>query len=95
MILQQYDQAIEWVRRSLAIAPDTSIQQLLLTSALALTGRQAEAREALGRYLSLKGSSKTIAQLRPQHRALSDSPKWLAYSDRLIEGLRKAGMPEE
>jgi adenylate cyclase len=95
MILQQYDQAIEWVRRSLAIAPDTSVQQLLLTSALALTGRQAEAREALGRYLSLKGSSKTIAQLRPQHRALSDNPKWLAYSDRLMDGLRKAGMPEE
>jgi len=92
---QQDDQAIEWVRRSLAIAPDTSIQQALLTSALALTGRQAEAREALGRYLSLKGSSKTIAQFRPQHRALSDNPKWLAYSDRLIEGLRKAGMPEE
>ena len=92
---QQYDQAIEWVRRSLAIAPDTSIQQALLTSALALTGRQAEAHDALRRCLSLKGSSKTIAQFRPQHRALSASPKWLAYSDRLIDGLRKAGMPEE
>jgi adenylate cyclase len=95
LMQQQDDQAIEWVRRSLAIAPDTSVQQLLLTSALALTGRQAEAREALGRYLSLKGSSKTIAQLRPQHRALSDNPKWLAYSDRLMDGLRRAGMPEE
>jgi adenylate cyclase len=95
LLQQQDDQAIEWVRRSLAIAPDTSVQQVLLTSALALTGRQTEAREALGRYLSLKGSSKTIAQFRPQHRALSASPKWLAYSDRLIEGLRKAGMSEE
>jgi len=95
LLQQKDDQAIEWVSRSLAIAPDTSIQQALLTSALALTGRQAEAREALRRYLSLKGSSKTIAQFRPQHRALSASPKWLAYSDRLIDGLRKAGMPEE
>jgi hypothetical protein len=25
----------------------------------------------------------------------ADNPKWLAYSDRLVEGLRKAGMPEE
>jgi adenylate cyclase len=77
------------------MAPEISIEQALLTSALGLTGRQAEGREALQRYLSLKGTtSKTIAQFRARHRALSDSPKWLAYSDRLIEGLRRAGMPE-
>jgi len=96
LMLQRDDQAIEWLRRSLAMAPEDSIQQALLASALALTGRQAEAREALQRYLSLKGTtSKTIAQFRARHRAMSDSPKWLAYSDRLIEGLRKAGMPEQ
>jgi predicted Zn-dependent protease len=72
------------------------VTQALLTSALALTGRYAEAREALKQYLSAKGTtSKTIAQFRLQHRAVSDNPKWLAYSDRLVEGLRKAGMPEE
>jgi adenylate cyclase len=96
LMLQRDDQAIEWMRRLLAVAPEDSIQQALLASALALTGRQAEAREALQRYLSLKGTaSKTIAQFRARHRAMSDSPKWLAYSDRLVEGLRKAGMPEE
>jgi adenylate cyclase len=96
LMLQQDDQAIEWLRRSLAMAPEISIEQALLTSALGLTGRQAEGREALQRYLSLKGTtSKTIAQFRARHRALSDSPKWLAYSDRLIEGLRRVGMPEE
>jgi hypothetical protein len=69
---------------------------VLLTSALALTGRQTEAREALQRYLSLKGTtSKTIAQFGPQHRALSDNPKWLAYSERLVEGLRRADTSEE
>jgi adenylate cyclase len=96
LMQQQDDQAIEWVRRALAVSPNVSIQQALLTSALALTGRQAEAREALERYLSLKTTtSKTIAQFRHQHRSLSDNPKWLAYSDRLVEGLRLAGMPEE
>jgi adenylate cyclase len=96
LMLQRDDQAIEWLRRSLALAPEISIEQALLASALALTGRQAEAREALQRYLSLKGTtSKTIAQFRPRHRAMSDNPKWLAYSDRLVEGLRKAGMPEK
>jgi tetratricopeptide (TPR) repeat protein len=96
LMLQRDDQAIEWERRALAMAPEVSITPALLTSALALTGRQAEAREALRRYLSLKDTtSKTIAQFRARHRALSDSPKWPAYSDRLIEGLRRAGMPEE
>ncbi len=96
LMLQRDDQAIDWERRALAMTPEMSIEQALLASALALTGRQAEAREALQRYLSLKGTaSKTIAVYRARHRALSDSPKWLAYSDRLIEGLRRAGMPEE
>ena len=90
------DQAIEWLRRTLALRPEIPIQHALLASTLALTGRQAEASEALKQYLSLKGTtSKTIAQLRPQHRALSDNPNWLAYSDRLMDGLRKAGMPEQ
>jgi TolB-like protein/Tfp pilus assembly protein PilF len=94
LMLQQDDQAIEWLRRTLAMAPEISATQALLASALALTGRQAEAREALQRYLSLKDTaSKTITEFRARHRALSDDPKWLAYSDRLIEGLRKAGMP--
>jgi adenylate cyclase len=97
LMQQQDDRAIEWLRRTLAMTPELPpVTQALLTSALALTGRDAEAREALKHYLSAKGTtSKTIAQFRPQHRAVSDNPKWLAYSDRLVEGLRKAGMPEE
>jgi adenylate cyclase len=84
------------LRRTLKIAPDAPIANALLASALALTERQAEAGEALKRYLSLKATtSKTITEFRSQHRAVSYNPKWLAYSDRLVEGLRKAGMPEE
>ena len=96
LMQQKDDLAIEWMRRTLKIKPDVPVTYALLASALALTGRQAEASEALKRYLSLKATtSKTIAEFRPQHRAASDNPKWLAYSDRLVEGLRKAGMAEE
>jgi adenylate cyclase len=96
LMQQQDDLAIDWLRRTLKIAPDAPIANALLASALALTERQAEAGEALKRYLSLKATtSKTIAEFRSQHRAVSYNPKWLAYSDRLVEGLRKAGMPEE
>jgi len=96
LMQQQDDLAIEWLRRTLKIVPEVPIQHALLASTLALAGRQVEASEALKQYLSLKATtSKTIAEFRPQHRALSDNPKWLAYSDRLVEGLRKAGMPEQ
>jgi predicted Zn-dependent protease len=95
-MLQRDDQAVEWLHRMLAMIPENSIGRALLTSVLGLTGRQAEARDALQKYLSLKGTtSKTIAEFRARHRAMSDSQKWLAYSDRLVEGLRRAGMPEE
>jgi adenylate cyclase len=96
LMQQQDDLAIDWLRRTVKLVPEVPISHALLASTLALTGRQAEATEELKQYLSLKDTtSKTIADFRPQHRAVSDNPKWLAYSDRLVEGLRKAGMPEE
>ena len=70
--------------------------ELILAAALALTGQQADASEALKRYLAVNGvTSKTIAQLRKQQLSLADNPTWLAYNERFFTGLRKAGMPEE
>jgi len=61
-----------------------------------LTGREAEAHDELKRYLSLgRTKSTTIAQLRKGQLSLADNPKWVTYNERLFEGLRKAGMPEE
>ena len=49
----------------------------------------------LERYLALGDvHSKTIAQLRPQMLLIGDNPAWVEYSERLLAGLRKAGMPE-
>ena len=59
-----YDQAIELARRAIAIKPNyNQFSHLLLVAALALTGHDAEAREALQRYLALPstGPLKTIA----------------------------------
>jgi hypothetical protein len=59
-----------------------------------LTGQEAEAREALQRYLALPGvATKSIAQLRAQQLALANNPTWVAYNERLFDGLRQAGMP--
>ena len=92
---QQDDQAIEWLRR--AEGGDV-FTDLILAAALALTGQQADAHEALKRYLAVNGvTSKTVAQLEESSSCRwPTNPKWLAYNrTRLFEGLRKAGMPEE
>jgi hypothetical protein len=66
----------------------------MLAAALAVTGHETEAHETLRRYLSLSGTTaRTIAQWKEQMP--SDNPAFLAYAERLSEGLRKAGTPEE
>jgi adenylate cyclase len=90
---QQDDQAIEWLRRA---EGGDIFTELILAAALALTGQQADAHETLKRYLALNGTtSTTIVQLRKQQLSIADNPTWVAYNERLFEGLRKAGMQED
>ncbi len=91
--LKNYDQSIEWARRAIAINPNIANMHLNLVAALALTEHGAEAREALQRYLALPSSGpKTIAAC----KAHIESQHWLpaGVSERMYDGLRKAGMPE-
>lgn len=94
---EQDDQAIAWLHRSATAAPGAEpFTYLLLASAYALIGQQAEAQDELKRYLLLSRTrTTTIAELRKQQLSFADNPKWVAYNERLFEGLRKAGMPEE
>jgi adenylate cyclase len=94
-MLKEDAQAIEWLRRSVALAPQFRSAQRTLAAELALNGQEREAHEVLQRYLSLKSPTRTIAETRAFTRTLTDNPAFLANSDRLVEGLRKAGMPEE
>ena len=96
--LKQYDQAIESARRAIAISPNNSFAHVVLVAALALTDHEAEAREALQRYLaSVPFGPKTIAACKAQAApyASHGDPRYLETLDRRFEGLRKAGMPEE
>ena len=91
-LLDQDDQAIDWLRRAVAAAPQWPLPQALLAAALSLTGHEAEARDVLKRYLSLRGTrARTIAQWKGQMP--SNNPLFLAYAARLVEGLRKPGCP--
>ena len=95
--LKQYDQAIEWARRAVVIDPSFGGD---LVAPLALSGREAEAREALQRYLALPSSDqpKTIAAWKAynEHFVTADTDaRLLGAFDRFLDGLRKAGMPEQ
>ena len=92
-LLGQDNQAITWLRRAVAAAPQWPLPQALLAAALSLTGHEAEASDVLKRYLSLRGTkARTVAQWEGQMP--SNNPLFLAYAARLVEGLRKAGLPE-
>jgi adenylate cyclase len=98
--LKQYDQAIEWARRAVEINPNNSIPYLYLIPALALAGQESQAHDALGHYLHLanSGAPRTVAGWKSNRAQVVNEhtdPRYVEYWDRLIEGLRKAGLQEE
>ncbi len=94
--LKNYDQAIELARRAIAINPNNPFAHLALVAALALTDHNAEAREALQRYLALPSSAplRTIAAWKTHPSEQGADPRWFEMNERTLDGLRKAGMPE-
>jgi tetratricopeptide (TPR) repeat protein len=99
LALKQYDLAIDWARRAIAVNPNNvPFAHADLIAALELTGREGEAREALQRYLALPfGGLKTISAWKAYKAIYTNErsvPRFLELWDRTIEGLRRAGMPE-
>ena len=91
--LMKLDQAVERLRSSADLAGrGCGFANYLLAAALALAGREAEARDACatGQRLNPKFS---IGKFRAG--ALSDNPLYLAGRERICEGMRRAGVPEE
>jgi tetratricopeptide (TPR) repeat protein len=97
--LKQYGQAIESARRAIAISPnDFPGPHINLIAALALAGHEAEAHKALQNYLaSVPDGPRTIAAWKARTTFTGPDPPQpvVESNDRQIEGLRKAGMPEE
>jgi adenylate cyclase len=93
-ILQDYQEALVWFRRTEAAYPDSPLNGLGSSALLALAGQEADARATMQRYLASDNAPiRTIAQWQ---RVLlpADSPRFLTYRQKFIEGLRKAGLPE-
>ena len=96
--LKHYDQTIDWARRAIAINPNYAPYiHSVFVAALALTGHETEAREALQSYLALPstGPFKTIAAFKAYYSAQGGGPPRVEANERVYDGLRKAGMPEK
>ena len=89
-MLRDDDRAIGCLQQALPGFPRVGFW---LAGTLALTGQEEQARDALRRYLALRGTkTRTISQLRSLGAA--DSPAYFAFRERLYNGLRRAGMSE-
>ena len=89
--LKQYDQTIEAARWSIAINPSTNPwSHFNLIAALALSGREAEAHEALQRYLaSVPTGPRTVAAWKAAFAQCCNAyrePRYLETWDRYYDG---------
>jgi TolB-like protein/Tfp pilus assembly protein PilF len=89
--LGQYDAAIDWCRRSVAVQPFW-IAFVDLAAANALLGRESQAQEAVSELRKLRPDY-TVARWMQDGKGWSDNPVFLAEFQRIADGLRKAGLP--
>jgi hypothetical protein len=68
----------------------------VLVAMLALNGKEAEARGTLKHYLSRNDSKmRSVSAVSAQLSSQAFSPLSLAFVQRVSEGMRRVGMPEE
>jgi TolB-like protein/class 3 adenylate cyclase len=92
--LGDYPQAAAWFRRALEGNRNYSLPNLGLATALAQLGRLDEAHSAVKAGLALDPTF-VVSRARATWTAMSDDPTYLAQLESILEGLRKAGVPEQ
>jgi adenylate cyclase len=89
--LAQWEQAIEWCNRSTAGDPTNFFPLVDLAAANAWAGHNKEAKEAVAQLRKLNPDL-SVQSWAGIH--WSDDPTFTAQYQRIVEGLRKAGLPE-
>jgi TolB-like protein/class 3 adenylate cyclase len=92
--LGRWDEAVAWFRRSIEANRNNPYAYFRLAAALAQLGRLDEARSAVKAGLALNPAF-AISRDRALRTAMSDDPTYLAQIEPYLEGMRKAGLPEE
>ncbi|HEY7990940.1 MAG TPA: adenylate/guanylate cyclase domain-containing protein [Stellaceae bacterium] len=95
ILLARDAEAVGWLRRSVENFRYMADAHIYLAAALAHLGREEEARAAAKAGLAIQPEF-TIARLRGfLMRAQGDNPTVWKQTERLFDGMRKAGVPEE
>jgi TolB-like protein/class 3 adenylate cyclase len=89
-----WEQAVAWFRRSIEANRNYPLTYFQLAAALAKLGRLDEARSAAKAGLALNPTF-AISHILALWSAMSDNPTYLAQTEAILEGMRKAGLPEE
>jgi tetratricopeptide (TPR) repeat protein len=92
-ILGSCEQTLAWCRRGIEANRNYPIAYFLLAAALAQLGRFEEARYAVKAGLALNPTF-SISRARAPWTAMSGDPAYLVQTERILEGMRKAGVPE-
>jgi TolB-like protein/class 3 adenylate cyclase/Tfp pilus assembly protein PilF len=92
--LGSHEQAVAWCRRAIEANRNYPLPHFVLGVALAHLGRLDEARSAVKAGLALNPAF-AVSRARALWAAMSDDPTYLAQRETILDGLRKAGVPEE
>jgi TolB-like protein/class 3 adenylate cyclase/tetratricopeptide (TPR) repeat protein len=92
--LGSWEQAVVWFRRAIEANRNNPHPQFLLAAALVQLGRLNEARSAVEVGLMLNPTY-AIPRVRAAWTTRSDDPTYLAQLEPILEGMRKAGVPED
>ena len=92
--LGSYEQAVAWSRRAIEANRNNPVTYFVLAAALAQLGRADEARSAVKAGLALNPAF-SVSRARAAWTAFSDDPTYLAQLEPILDGLRKAGVPEQ
>ena len=92
--LGSYEQAAACFRQSIEANRNYPTPYFLVAASLAQLGRLDEARSAVKAGLALNPSF-AISRASSAWAAMSDHPTHLALGERVVEDMRKAGLPEE
>ena len=93
-ILGSYEQAAAWFRRAIEANRNYPTPYFLLAAGLAKLGRLDDAYSAVQAGLALNPTF-AICRARASWTAMSDDPTYLAQLEPVLDGLRRAGVPEQ
>jgi TolB-like protein/class 3 adenylate cyclase len=93
-ILGLWEQAVAWFRRAIEANRNYPHQYFAMSATLAQLGRLDEAHSAVKAGLALN-SSFSISRFRANLAARCEDQRFLAQLEPILEGMRKAGVPEQ